>query len=463
MKKVVNERFDLVVVGGGSAGLSAAFRAAEYGVNVCLIEPDKLGGECPHWACVPTKAMLKAAALYHTVRHDAARFGVRARNVSLDIEAVMKRKDAVVSAISGNGRRLSHALRQVGVEVVKGRASFVNSTTVLVGERRIKAKAFVIATGSREYFPPIDGLEDVPTMTFHEAVSLRRLPSSIAIIGGGPVGCEFATFFAKCDVPTTLMHVGDQILSREDSELAGLAAKSLSELFVRIIPRCQVLALRKVGKRVKLTYQIGSAPRQTMLVDAVMLATGRRPNIEGLELEKTDATFDADGRLRVDTSLRIAPKIFVAGDVTGKEQFTHVAHHAGVTAADNALRVIRSTAVKRFKLDVVPHVTFIDPELASVGLTAEEAVKAGFQIEIKRFPVGALGRAVVDGKRAGMFKVVIDQTSGRILGAHLFGERSGEVIHELALAMHLNARWEDVVSMIHAYPTYSEVIPAAVG
>ncbi|MCR4312024.1 MAG: NAD(P)/FAD-dependent oxidoreductase, partial [Candidatus Uhrbacteria bacterium] len=454
MKKMVMESFDVIVIGGGSAGLSAAFRAVEQGAKVCLIEADKLGGECPNWACVPTKAMLKAASMYDDLRRDGARFGVKTRGLSLDVRVMMARKDAVVDVITGSGKRLMHALRSSGVEIIQGRAAFISKTTIIVGERKLKAKAFVIATGSREYFPPIDGLDDVSTMTFRDAVSLKRLPESIAIVGAGPVGCEFATFFAKCGVRTMLMHVGTQILSREDGELAGLAAKSLVHHFVNLIPRCKVLSLRRAGKRTKMTYQQGSSKRKTMLVDAVMLATGRRPNIEGLALDKAGATFDAKGDLKIDAALRIAPHIFVAGDVTGEMQFTHVAHRAGVTAGDNAVRVIHAAPARKLKLDVVPHVTFIDPELASVGLTAEDAVAAGHSIVIKRFPVGALGRAVIDGKRDGMFKVVIDRQSGKILGAHLLGERAGEVIHELALAMHLGARWEDVVDMIHAYPTY---------
>lgn len=461
MKKTTTERVDVVVIGGGSAGMSAAFRAAEQGTRVCVIESEKLGGECPNWACVPTKAMLKAASLYHTMRRDGARFGVRARGLTLDMHALMARKDAVVNIITGNGKRLRKALDEAGIELIRGRARFKTKTSIIVGERVISAKSFIVATGSREYVPPIDGVEDVPVMSFRDAVSLKRLPESIAIIGGGPVGCEFATFFAKCGVRTLLMHVGPQLLSREDAELAGMAAERLRDLYVNIIPKSKVLTLRKSGRRVGVTYQSGTSARKTVVVDAVMLATGRRPNTDDLALEKAGATYDAQGHLRIDPSLRIAPHVFAAGDVTGEWQFTHVAHHAGVIAAENAIRHLRGLAPKRMRLDVVPHVTFVDPELASVGMTAQEAAQAGHTIDVKRFPVGALGRAVVDGKREGMFKVIIDQSSGNILGAHLLGERAGEVIHEVALAMHLGARWDDVASMMHAYPTYSEVIPAA--
>ncbi|KKW30526.1 MAG: Dihydrolipoyl dehydrogenase [Candidatus Uhrbacteria bacterium GW2011_GWD2_52_7] len=463
MKKTAALSVDIVVIGGGSAGLSAAFRAAEQGVRVCVVEYEKLGGECPNWACVPTKAMLKAASLYHTMRRDGARFGVRAKGLTLDVHALMKRKDAVVDVITGSGKRMRKALDEAGIEVVRGRATFTGKTTISVGERVIKAKSFIVATGSREYVPPIDGVDDVPVLTFRDAVSLKRLPESIVIIGGGPVGCEFATFFAKCGVRTTLMHIGPQLLSREDAELAGMAAERLRDVYVGLVPKCKVLSLRKSGKRVCVTYQSGTATRKTVMVDAVMLATGRRPNSDGLALEKAGATFDAEGHLRIDAALRVAPRVFAAGDVTGEWQFTHVAHHAGVLAADNAVRSLRHAPPKRMRLDVVPHVTFIDPELASVGMTAEEAVSAGCAIDIKRFPVGALGRAVVDGKREGMFKVILDQSSGKILGAHLLSDRAGEVIHEVALAMHLGARWDDVASMMHAYPTYSEVIPAAMG
>lgn len=460
MKKAA-ERFDVIVIGGGSAGLSAAFRAREYGLTVAVVEADKLGGECPNWACVPTKAMLRAATLYETMRRDGARMGVKAEKLTLDFPALMRRKDAVVNAITGNGKRLPAALRHDGIELVRGRASFLSKTTIAVGERVFSAKAFVVATGSREYVPPIAGIDEVPYLTFREAVSLKRLPRSIAIIGAGPVGCEFATFFAKCGVRTVLLVAGTQILQREDDELAALAAQSLTHRFVTILPRTKVLSLAKHRKQIAVVYQQGSAKRRTMVADAVLLATGRRPNIEGLHLEKAGVRFDGDGRLKPDAALRIAPHIFVAGDVSGEMLLTHVAHHAGVTAGDNAARAVKKASVRRLKLDVVPRVTFIDPELASVGMTAKEAVAAGHEVAIKRFPIGALGRAVVDGKRDGMCKIVLDEASGKMLGAHILGEHAGEVIHELALAMHLGTRWEDVITMIHAYPTYSEVIPAA--
>lgn len=457
------KRYDVIIIGGGSAGVSAAFSARAAGATVCLIESEKLGGECPHWACVPTKALLAAAKLYDTMRRHGARFGVRAKALTFDISAVMARKDAVVRVITGNGKRLAQALDEAGVDVVHGcRASFASKTLIKVAERKLMGKAFVIATGSRDYVPAIDGIEDVPVLSFRDVVSLKKLPRSIAIIGAGPVGCEFATFFAMCGVDVTLLQAASQILPREDEELAAMASRALAEKGAAIITRAKTLSVRRHRRETVVTYQQGSERRKTLSVEAVMLASGRRANIDGLQLEKAGVALK-DGRVVVDRMLRLggSTKVFAAGDVTGEFQFTHVAHHAGVTAGVNAAKAAKRGSVRRFALDVVPHVTFIDPEFAGVGMTASEAAKAGKDFAIKRFPIGALGRAVVDGKREGMLKVVVDVPSGMVLGASMLGERAGEVIHELALAMHADIRFDDVQSMIHAYPTYSEAISAA--
>ena len=456
------KRYDVIVIGGGSAGISAAFSARAAGATVCVVERDKLGGECPYWACVPTKALLRSAKLYDTIRRHGARLGVRASGLRFDIAAAVGRKDAVVNAITGGGRRIGAELRKAGIDVLRGRAVFTSKTMITVGDEKLAGKAFIVATGSTDYVPAIDGIEDVPMLSFREAVSLTRLPRSLAILGAGPVGCEFATYFAMCGVDVALLQTAQQILPRDDAELAALAAAALAEKGVDIVTKARTLTLRSVKRRIAMVYQRGNEKRRTRTVDAVLLAAGRRPNIDGLHLEKAGAVF-TDGRVGIDRMLRISgtARVFAAGDVTGEMQFTHVAHHAGAAAGVNAARSAKRGGGRRFSADVVPRVTFTDPELASVGMTAAEATAAKRDVIIKRFPVGALGRAVVDGSQGGLLKVVVDKRSGLVLGAGMLGEHAGDVIHELALAMYANIRFDDVQAMIHAYPTYSEAIPAA--
>lgn len=463
---IVKERaagFDVVVIGGGSAGLSAAAAAREAGAKVALIEAGMMGGECPNYACVPTKSMLAAAVRYDDIRRNAAAFGISTTKLRFNLASMMERKDAVVRAMTG-GRRLEKILDNEGVTVIRGTAIFLDDESVRVGDRIISAKAFVIATGSVPAVPPIANIDTIDYWTPREVTSMKALPESVAILGSGPIGAEFATFFSLIHVPTAIFDVSDRLLPREDAEAGALAQKLLRERGVAIHVKTKVLAVTKEKRGVRLTYQTGSAPRKTMHVDRVIVAAGRRPNVDGLMIEKAGVKRDDHGRIILDVGLRAkGTRCFFAGDATGLIPFTHTAHAAGVCVGANAAALAEKKKLSvKIDFSVVPYVVFVAPELAAVGMTAETLAAAKQPFTVWKFPVGALGRAVIEHERTGVMKVFVEKKTDRILGATMLGDRAGEVIHELALAMHADVPFSKVQSMIHAYPTMSEAIPGLI-
>jgi pyruvate/2-oxoglutarate dehydrogenase complex dihydrolipoamide dehydrogenase (E3) component len=449
--------FDVVIIGGGGAGIAAVEGAKAAGASrICVIEAGDLGGECPHRACVPTKSLLASAKMYRSFLKNGPAFGVLGYP-RFDLKKAMARKETVIEAIVG-GSRLLNYLKSQGVDLIKGKAVFEDAHTIRASSRVIKAKSIVIATGTIDSVPPIAGIEDVEVLGYADAVSLPRLPKSIAIIGGGPVGSEFATFFASVGVKTTLIEPADHILFHEDEELSLLAEASLKDLGVTILTKTKPLGLTAEKKGTKVTYQIGRRPRQYIWVEAVLVAAGKMPNIANLALERAKIKVEKTGRVLVSSKMQTNVKhVFLAGDVSGRLMFTHTAHYEGFVAGWNA---VRPKEAYDTDLSVIPRVTFVDPELASVGLTQAEAAKAGFEPVIYRTPIHALARSAVDGKQTGMLKVVVDKKTDLILGAHMLSERAGEVIHELALAMRHGLPFGVVRSGLRAYPTYSEAISA---
>ncbi|MEK7632720.1 MAG: NAD(P)/FAD-dependent oxidoreductase [Patescibacteria group bacterium] len=452
--------FDVVVIGGGSAGLSAAFAARQEGASVAIVSSDKLGGECPNYACVPTKSMLAAAVRYDDIRRNGARFGIDVKRLTFNLPAMMERKDAVVNAMTG-GRRLEKILEKEKVTIFRGAASFIDDESIRVGTHIISAKSFVIATGSVPKIPPIAGIDSVDYWTPREATSITELPESIAILGSGPIGCEFATFFSLLGIPVIVFDIADRLLPREDAETAALAAKTLMHRGVTFHGDTRVLGVAKTGRQIRITFQTKSEPRKTVRVERLLIASGRVPNVESLGLENAGVKRNATGRMLIDSAMRIKGQaIFLAGDVSGLPAYTHTAHHEGAIAGKNA--ALLAQGKKKFAsvdLAVVPRVTFVAPELASVGAMPDELVAKKKSFTVWKFPVGALGRAVIESERIGLLKVFVEKRSYLILGASMLGDRSGEVIHELALAMFAGLTIDTVQSMIHAYPTMSEAIP----
>jgi len=458
--------YDVIIIGTGSAGFSALEGAKELGVSVCVIEKERFGGECPNYACVPSKAVLKAAAAYRLLGH-AREFGIELGSRSFDFKKVIAYRKKVVDTITGGGDygdRYIKILDKMEVDRVIGEAKFIDSHTVEVNGKNLHGKTIVIATGTVDFVPPIPGLSEIKFWGWKEALMPKRLPKSIAIIGGGPVGCEIATFYVSFGVRVILLQTNPVVLQREDLEISTIAGEALKKIGVEVYTNAQIKEVVSANGGVTgIKVNVGGKS-EMLAVETVVVATGKRPNIANLGLDDAGVTMDKNGRFTTNKEQRTNVKhIFAAGDVDGGMQFTHTAHHEGWIAGNNAALIAKRKRTAPMKRDmrVVPRATFIDPEVASVGMTEEEARQKHKKLLIGRYKVGALGRAVTDNSRMGLIKLIAHPTTHKILGAHMIGERAGEVIHEAALAMYLGAKIDKLAEMIHAFPTYSEGLKAA--
>lgn len=458
--------FDVIVIGSGSAGFSAAEAARAAGASVCLVEKEKLGGECPNWACVPSKALLRAAHAYRAAR-EVAPFGVVSGGAGYDWGKVMDYRRRTVESITGGGEVGSRYIKiaaRLGVEVVFGSASFVDAQTVQVAGKRLRGNAFVIATGSKEFVPPIAGLDGFPYVTSREALTLERQPKAMAIIGGGPVGCELATFFASFGTRVVLFQSGPTLLNREDPDVAAVATQAMADLGVEIVTGATVAEVINArggvyGLKVQTTEGM-----TTHAVESVVIAAGKRANTDGLNLAAAAVRLDDRGNVVTTPDQRTSARhVFAAGDVDGGFLFTHTGHHEGAVAGRNAAFVALGKRGPFLKSDerVVPRVTFVDPEVASVGMAVEEAKTKYKKALVGMAYVSALGRAVTENAGRGIVKIVAHPKTRKVLGCHIAAPRAGEIIHEAALAMYLGATVDKLSSMIHAYPTYSEALLSA--
>ncbi len=458
--------YDVVVIGGGSAGFSAAEVARAQGARVCVVEKDKLGGECPNDACIPSKALLHVASVYRTAQQ-ARGFGVKIGNLSFDWTSVMHYRKQTVETMSGggvHGLRYEKLLKSLGIVVKFGAAQFIDPHTIAVGDDHIFGKTFVIATGVKDFVPPIRGIDTVKYLGWKQALTLPRQPKSLAIIGGGPVACEIATFFASFGTRVIVLQSASRVLHREDEEISNLAQEAMEQFPIEVITDAVVEEIVSGGAGVFGVHVRQRGTRVTHAVEQIVLAAGRRSDTDSLALDRTGVQIDKRGTLLTTLEQQTNVKhIFTAGDVVGGMQFTHTAHAKGTVAGYNAALVAMKKRSAKMRMDarVVPRITFLEPEVASVGLTQEEVRSVNKKALIGRADVAQLGRSVTEQKRFGMLKIVAHPKTGRILGGHMIGPRAGEVIHEIALAMYLNASIHKLASMIHAFPSFSELVVLA--
>lgn len=441
--------FDVIVIGSGSAGFAAVEAATQQGARVCLIEKGKLGGECPNDACIPSKALLRAASVYRTLG-SVREFGIDASGRSFDWKKIQAYRERVVSTITGGGEgeRYLQILKRLKVTLKKGEARFVDVHTLEVGGEKVEGKAIVVATGTVDVIPPIDGLRDVRFWGWKEALTVPRQPKSIAIIGGGPVACEIATFYASFGTRVLILQSAPVVLHREDEEISARAGRALEALGVEIVTGAEVLSCVNGGMgAMGLKVRVGKA-EQVFAVENVVVAAGKRPNVAHLGLDQKELERQAH--------------IFLAGDADGGPMFTHTASHEGWIAGHNAARVAlkRRGAVLKRDERVVPRVTFIHPEVASVGMTQAQATAKFKKVLVGRYEVAWLGRAVTDHAGNGLVKLVAHPKTGKLLGAHAICPHAGELIHEAALAIYLGSTIDKIAGMIHAFPTYSEGLKA---
>lgn len=448
--------YDVICIGSGSAGGSAAFVAKKAGFRVAIVEAykDRLGGHCPNYACVPTKALLNAAKVLKVLRH-AEDFGIKAGEVSFDFKKVAAYRDKIVDQLTGF--RIERNLHSAGIDLLWGSAKFVSEHELEIAGRRYSSEHIVIAVGAKEFIPQVEGLSQTGFWTSDDAVKLEKLPQSIIIVGAGPVGTEFAQIFSSFGVMVTLLQRDAQILQREEREIAQTVQKDLESRGVRIVLNMEVSRVQKhEGEKVVTIKSEGG--EQDFRAQEILVAAGRRAALADLGLEAAGLKLNSLGKLDLNEYLQTdKAHIWAAGDAAGAWQFTHTAAYEG----DLVGRNICHKHDEAVSYDVIPRVTFCEPEVASVGMTEAEAQKKGLDFEVAKYPIGNLGRALIDLDRRGFVKLIVDKKSRAILGGHIAGNNAGQLIHEIAISVKAKIPVETIAKTIHAYPTYSESISAA--
>lgn len=437
---------DLLVVGGGPAGLVAAVGAAGLGARVALVERHLLGGDCLVSGCVPSKAILRAARAVHDVAQ-ARRFGVDAEP-RVDFGRVMERLRTERAKIAHHDA--AERFRGLGIDVHFGEGRFVGRRELEVGGQRIAFSRALIATGASPAVPPIPGLDPARVLTSESVWSLTELPQRLVVIGGGPIGCELAQSFRRLGAEVDLVAASERLLPRDEPDAAEVLAEALASEGVRLHLGATVAHVAH-GALHRLRVE-GGAGAVDLEADAILLAAGRAPNVGALDLDAAGVAFTPRG-VRVDDLLRTTnPRIYAAGDVASAWQFTHAADALARIVVQNALFFGR----KRASALVVPWVTYTDPEVAHVGLTLDEARRAGHDPLVLREALAGNDRAVVDGADQGFAQLLVGR-GGRLIGATIVGRDAGDAIGELALAMTAGLRASDLSATIHPYPTRSEI------
>ncbi len=442
---------DLCVIGAGSAGLSVAAGAAQMGARTVLIEAHRMGGDCLNTGCVPSKALLAAAKAAQAVR-DAGRFGVGRQAPDIDFPAVRRHVRGTIAAIAPHDSE--ERFRALGCVVLREHARFLDRSTVLAGNTLVRARRFVVATGSRAEVPDVPGIDRLPYLTNETIFDIAELPRHLLVVGGGPIGCEMAQAFRRLGAEVTLVQ-RDRILPKDDGEAAEVVRRSLAADGVTVLERIGIASAEPVGTDISLTLTDG----RRLIGSHLLVAAGRRANVEGLGLEEAGVHITGKG-VAVDDRLRTSnPRIFAAGDVAGGPQFTHWAgYHAGIVIR-NALFRLPARVSQR----TLPRVTYTDPELAQVGLTEAQARdRHGDRIRVLSAAFADNDRARAEGHGEGFAKAVTDRR-GRILGATIVGSQAGELIQSWAVAMAGGLKIGTLAGMIAPYPTLGEISKRVAG
>lgn len=445
-------RYNLVVVGAGTAGLVAAAGAAGLGAKVALVERHLMGGDCLNVGCVPSKALIRAGRAAADVR-DAARFGVQSSSTAdVDFGAVMERMRRLRAEISPHDS--AERFRGLGVDVYLGVGSFSGPDSLEVDGRRLRFKKAVVATGARASVPPIPGLAEAGYLTNETVFSLTELPRRLAVIGAGPIGCELAQAFARFGSDVTLIESMRQILAREDRDAASVVERSLRADGVQIDCCATISRARRDGGDVVLEMTGDGGVRRELRVDAVLVGAGRAPNVEGLGLEAAGVEFGREGVVVSDHLRTSNPRIFAAGDVCSRFKFTHAADALARIAIQNALFLGRASASSL----TIPWCTYTDPEIAHVGLYEAEANDRGIEVTTFVQELSRVDRAFLDGEDAGFVKIHVAKGTDRIVGATAVARHAGDLISEITLAMVGGLGLRHVARTIHPYPTQAEAI-----
>jgi dihydrolipoamide dehydrogenase len=439
----------IIVIGGGPGGYVAAIRGAQLGATVTLVENKNIGGVCLNWGCIPTKTLLTGAK-YYSIAKKAAEYGVEYPAPSLNFEKLQSKKAQVVKQLSSGVATL---LKANAVEVIMGEAKLLSAKAIEVNKKdrttvKVEGDAIIVATGSRPFMPPIEGIKSKGVMDSTDLLDIKELPKEIVILGGGVLGVEFATLLASLGTKVTMVEMLPVLLPREDEEISMAIKAHLEKLGVKVLTGKKLL---KIEEKLKgLTLHLDG---ETLDAEYLLVAVGRVPNTENIGLEsigvKTIKGF-IDVNQYLETSLR---DVYAIGDCTGKALLAHVASHQGIVAAENIMGHKEEIDYK-----VIPNNIYTSPEIASVGLTEKEAKEKYKDILVGRFPLFASGKAIADGATEGFIKIIAEPKYQEVVGLHIFGERATDLISEGVMAMGLEATLKEIHGTIHGHPTFNEGI-----
>ena len=444
--------YDVVVIGGGSAGLTSSGIAANFGAKTMMIEKDKLGGDCTWNGCIPSKTLIKTASVLHNARK-AAEFGLDIDLVNVNSGKVMAHIDRIRREVYHDADR-PEIFEKMGIEVVKGEATFHDDHTILIkggegNERKVTTKYVFICAGAKAFVPPIPGISDVDVLTNESMFEIHDLPEKLVIIGAGPIGTEMAQSFNRLGTQVHVLDMAPGILVNDDPELTEILRLKLAEEGVNYYLESSVERIEKITGGVRVIFR-QNGEESFVEGDRLLVATGRRANIDTLN-PGAAGVETWKGGIRVNDKCRTSKKnIYAIGDVTGEYQFTHMSEHMAKIAATNALLKIPMKIDRKH----VPWVTYTDPELGHVGATEKELREKGVKFEVYRFPFNKIDRAVTDGNTTGMIKIFAKKWNGKILGATVLGSHAGEIISQYALAMRNGISLRNFADTIHPYPTY---------
>jgi pyruvate/2-oxoglutarate dehydrogenase complex dihydrolipoamide dehydrogenase (E3) component len=451
--------YDLGILGGGAAGLTAAAGAAQFGAKTILIEKaKKLGGDCLHFGCVPSKTLIRTAGVWSLTRR-AKEFGLPEVTLPpVSLAAVMDRVRSVIDTIQEHDS--PERFCKLGAEVRFGSPRFVDDHTVELDGAHLNARSWIVATGSSPSLPPVEGLADVPYWTNETVFSQRELPGHLLVLGGGPIGVEMAQAFRRLGSQVTIVEFTDQVLGPEDPDIALILRNRLEAEGVKVLTNTKALKAAVEGSSVLLRVAPAKGEGEPWSIegDVLLVAAGRKPNVEGLDLSAADVAFSprgvpADARMRTNV-----PHIYSCGDVNGVFPFTHVAgYEAGIALSNAVLRFPRKADYTK-----VPWCTYTDPEVASIGLNEKRAIAYGVEYRVLESHFREVDRALAEGETDGKIKVLISP-SGTLLGCQIAGHHAGELIHEWVAAINGGVKLSTLAGAIHAYPTLAEISKKAAG
>ena len=455
---MAEKQFDLTVIGSGPGGYIAAIRAAQHGLKVGIVERDKLGGICLNWGCIPSKALLKSAEVYTTFKK-AGEFGFSYKDLTFDFSKIIQRSRGVADRIS---KGVEYLMKKNKIEVVPGTAKLTGKNAVEVSKDgkvvdTIKTKHMILATGGRPRTIPGVTIDRKRIITSTEAMSLAEQPKSLAVIGGGAIGVEFAYFYNALGTKVTIIEIMPSILPLEDKEISKIVESSLKKQGINILTGAKVESVKiDKGVVIAVSTKDGNVDVQGELA---LMAVGVQGNVENLGLESVGVKTDR-GFVVVNEFMKSSVDgIYAIGDVSGPPLLAHVASHEGIVAADH----IAGKAKHGIDKNTIPACTYCQPQVASVGMTEEAAIAKGYKVKVGRFPFRPLGKAMAIGETEGTVKLVFDEKYGELLGAHIVGSEATEMISELVMAKSLETTWEELFNTMHAHPTLSEAVMEAAG